>query len=338
MANIGNLVDRTFREYLEPMDDIVSYTTLSNSDSISDSKVGLTSSGTAVTFNGDLLSVEEEDALDAGAIIEIGQELMICTDLNAVTNTITVTRAARGTTAAEHEQGSLIKIAPPFPRVNVFDAVCDQIKNLYPTLFAVETKSITSKVGYIPLDGSTDNHLIAPIKAISQYTDFSAGSDETGTVFAGVACELVDLPNPFTYTDADGVSQTITYSNNGPNNVKAVQVYNVNAGHTVFITFKKKFVTPTLETDTLATIGLEDEYEPIIMAGVAAQMIAGRDIPTATADYITDQMGVNNFPVNSATSIRNSLLQYQRALIQQARKDLRARYPEPVTVNKIAYT
>ena len=28
------------------------------------------------------------------------------------------------------------------------------------------------------------------------------------------------------------------------------------------------------------------------MAGVAAQMIAGRDIPTATADYITDQMAV----------------------------------------------
>ena len=329
MANIGNLVDRTYREYLEPMDDIVSYTTLTT---------GINDSVTSVVFNGDLLSVEEEDALDAGSIIEIGQELMICTDLNTVTNTITVTRGARGTTASAHSAGDIIKIAPPFPRRNVFDAVCDQIKNLYPTLFAVETKSITSKVGYIPLDGSTDNHLIAPIKAISQYTDFSAGSDETGTVFAGVACELVDLPNPFTYTDADGVSQTITYSNNGPNNVKAVQVYNVNAGHTVFITFKKKFVTPTAETDTLATIGLEDEYEPIIMAGVAAQVIAGRDIPTATADYITDQMGVNNFPINSATSIRNSLLQYQRALIQQARKDLRARYPEPVTVNKIAYT
>ena len=329
MANIGNLVDRTYREYLEPMDDIVSYTTLTTAINTTD---------TEVVFNGNLLSVEEEDALDAGAIIEIGQELLICTDLNAVTNTITVTRGARGTTAESHSIGDLIKIAPPFPRKNVFDAVCDQIKNLYPTLFAVETKSITSKVGYIPLDGSTDNHLVAPIKAISQYTDFSAGSDETGTVFSGVAVELVDLPNPFTYTDADGVEQTITYTNNGPNNVKAVQVYNVNAGHTVFVTFKKKFVTPSAETDTLATIGLEDEYEPIIMAGVAAQMIAGRDIPTATADYITDQMGTSNFPVNSATSIRNSLLQYQRALIQQARKDLRARYPEPVTVNKIAYT
>jgi len=336
-TTIGDLVDRTFREYLEPMDDIVSYTTLSNSDSISDSKVGLTSTGTSVTFNGDLLSVEEEDALDAGAIIEIGQELLICTDLNAVTNTITVTRGARGTTAAEHEQGSLIKITPPFPRKNVFDAVCDQIKNMYPTLFAVETKSVISSTGYTLLSGDYDNYLIAPIKAISQYTDWDGNSDETGTIYRGVTVEMVDLPNPFTYVDADGVSQTITYSNNGPDKVNAIQMYGIASGHTCYITFKKKFVEPTAESDTLTSIGLESEYEPIVMAGVAAQLMSGRDIPTATADYISDQLATSNFPVDSATRIRNSLLAYQRALIQQARKDLRARYPEPVSINSISY-
>ena len=328
-TNIEGLVDRVYREYLEPMDDLTSYTTLATE---------VNTSATSIVFDGDLLTQEEEDAMDAGTIIECEQELMRCTALDTVNNTVTVVRGVLGTTAATHIVGKVIKIAPVFPRRNVFDAVCDQIKNLYPTLFSVEVKSITSKTGYIPLSGSTDNHLVAPIKAISQYTDFSAGSDETGTVFAGVAVEIVDLPNPFTYTDADGNSQTITYSNNGPDNVKAVQVYNVNAGHTVFVTFKKKFVTPTLETDTLATVGLEDEYEPIIMAGVAAQMISGRDIPTATADYITDQIGTSNFPVNSASNIRTSLLRYQTDLIEQARKDLRARYPEPVTVNKIAYT
>ena len=328
MSNIGNLVDRTYREYLEPMDDLVSYTTLST---------GINNSVTTLTFNGDLLSVEEEDAMDAGTVIEINQELMLCTDLNAVTNTVTVTRGARGTTAAAHTAGDLIKISPPFPRKNVFDAVCDQIKNLYPTLFAVETKQVSAKVGYIPLSGTNDNYLIAPIKAISQYTDFSAGTDDTGIVYSGVTVELVDLPNPFTYTDSDGVSQTITYSNNGPNKVNAVQVYNVNAGHTVYITFKKKFVEPTAEDNTLAEIGLESEYEPIIMAGVAAQIMAGRDIPTATTDYISDQLATQSFPVESAARIRNSLLAYQRALIQQARKDLRARYPEPVTINNLSY-
>ena len=81
MSNIGNLVDRVYREYLEPMDDVVSYTTLST---------GVNDSVTDIVFDGDMLSIEEEDALDKGTIIEINQELMICTDLNAVTNTITV--------------------------------------------------------------------------------------------------------------------------------------------------------------------------------------------------------------------------------------------------------
>ena len=116
MSNIGNLVDRTFREYLEPMDDLVSYTTLST---------GVNDSVTDIVFDGDMLSIEEEDALDKGTIIEINQELMICTDLNAVTNTITVKRGMKGTSAAAHTAGDLIKLSPPFPRKNVFDAVCD---------------------------------------------------------------------------------------------------------------------------------------------------------------------------------------------------------------------
>ena len=329
-TNIQGLVDRTYREYLEPMDDLTSYTTLNEGAELS-------ASDTVITFNGDLLTQEEEDAMDAGTIIECEQELMRCVSLDTVNNQVTVVRGVRGTTASTHADKSIIKIAPPFPRKVVFDAVCDQIKNLYPTLFATETKNVTSKTGYIILDGANDNYLIAPVKAISQQTDFSAGSDETGVVYSGVGVELVDLPNPFTYTDADGVSQTVTYTNNGPNKVNAVQVYNVSAGHTVFITFKKKFVEPTAEADTLVTIGLESEYEPIIMAGVAAQLLSGRDIPTATADYVSDQLATQTFPVNSASSIRNSLLAYQRVLIEQARKDLRARFPETVTINSITY-
>ena len=73
------------------------------------------------------------------------------------------------------------------------------------------------------------------------------------------------------------------------------------------------------------------------MAGVAAQLMAGRDIPTATADYITDQLAVSNFPVGSSNSVRNSLLQYQQLLINQARKFLRAKYPEAVSVDGMVF-
>jgi len=308
-TTIGNLVDRVYREYLEPMEDIVSYTVLSGY---------IDDSATSVGFNGDLLSVEEEDALDAGTIIEIGQELMICTELNAVTNSITVTRGVRGTTATEHNAGDIIKITPPFPRINVFNAVKDQIENLYPTLYAVEVQTIASAAGYVALTGDDDSRIVAPLAAVSQYQTLADGS-ETSVQFRGVAMELIDVPTSVT---ASG---------------KVVQFAGISNGVNVHCTFKKKFGEVTNEASTLADIGLETEYEAIIMAGVAAQMIAGKDIPTYTADYISEQMQVQNYPVNSSTNIRNSLLQYQQVLINQARKDLRARYPEPVSLNSVVY-
>ena len=308
-TTIGNLVDRVYREYLEPMEDIVSYSYLTS---------GIDANATEIVYDDNLLSVEEEDALDAGTIIEIGQELMYATALNAVTNTITVTRGARGTTAASHSAGDLIKISPPFPRINVFNAVKDQIENLYPTLYAVEVQTIASAAGYVALEGADDSRIVAPLAAVSQYQSLASGS-ETTVQFRGVAMELIDVPTSVT---ASG---------------KVVQFSGINNGVNVHVTFKKKFGEVANEASTLADIGLETEYEPIIMAGVAAQMISGKDIPTYTADYITEQMAVSNYPVNSSSNIRNSLLQYQQVLINQARKDLRARYPEPVSVNSVVY-
>jgi len=328
-STIGDLVDRVYREYLEPPESVESYSYLT----------GDISSTTQSTFNyeGDLFSSEEEDALDAGAILEIGQELMFSKSLNVVTNEITVQRGARGTTATTHSAGDIIKITPAFPRKNVFDAVTDQIENLYPTLFAVETITATASTGYVLLgthgsDADTYNYLVNPIKAISQYTDFATNSDSTGSMFAPVSVQLIQLPNPFVYTDDSGTERTKTYTD-GPSVVNALQFYSIASGHSAYITFKKKFIAPANESTTLASIGLESEYEPIVMAGVAAQIMSGRDIPMATQNYITESLQAAVYPVGSSTSIRNSLLQYQQILIQQARKNLRARYPESVSIN-----
>ena len=330
-ANIGELVDRIYREYLEPMDDLQPYTLLTSSG-------GINASVTTISFDGSLLTQEEEDVMEAGSIIEIDRELLLCKELDTVNDTVTVVRGVRGTTAATHDENAVVKIAPPFPRQVVYDAVVDQINNLFPTLFAVETQSVQSSNGYTLLgtydSPGTNNYLVSVLKAISQFTDFSTGSDQTGVVFNPVSVQMIQLPNPFTYVDDTATERTITYTT-GPNQVNALQFFNIDQGHTCYVTFKKKFVEPTDEDTTLATIGLEDEYEPIIMAGVAAQMMAGRDIPTATADYITDQLAVSNFPVGSANSIRNSLLQYQQLLITQARKYLRAKYPEAVEINGV---
>jgi len=330
-TTIRDLVDRTFREYLEPSDELNSYTAVAST---------MTSSATTLSFDADLLTQEEEDVMDAGTILEIDQELMYCTGLDTVNNFVTVVRGVRGTTADSHDIGAIVKIAPTFTRLAVFNAIKDQINNLFPTLFAVETKELSASTGY-SLIGTHDapgdaNYLVSILSAISQYTDFASGSDSTGVSFLPVTCSLVELPNPFTFTDADGVSRTMTYTT-GPNVVHAIQFSGIAQGQTAFVTFKKKFIEPTAEANSLSSIGLEQEYEPIIMAGVAAQMMSGRDIPSATTQYITEQMAISGYPVGSSNSIRNSLLQYQQLLINQARKYLRAKYPESVSVDGLVY-
>ena len=272
-TTIGDLVNRVYREYLEAPDDLESYSYLTG---------GINSTATTLAYDGNLFSSEEEDALGAGTVIEINKELMYTTALNTVNNEITVTRGARGTTKVAHSAGDIIKVSPTFTRQAVYDAIVDQIENLYPTLFAVETQTITAKSGINILDGATDNYLVTPIKAISQYTDYDAGQDETGSQFRGVSVELVDLPNPFTYTNDAGSTVTLTYTG-GPSVVHALQNFGISSGKTMYISFKKKFVEPADETTTLAAVGLENEYEPIIMAGVAAQMVAGKDIGTLDA-------------------------------------------------------
>ena len=330
-TNIEGRVNRVYREYLEPNDDVQSFTYLTTA---------IDNTATSIVYNNTVITSEEEDAMSAGNFIEINRELMLITAIDTASTTLTVMRGARGTDKDSHGINTLIKINPPFPRKNVFDAVADQITNLYPTLYAVETVEATSGTGYTLLGSysspGTNNYLVTPIKAISQYTDWSAGSDQTGLTFKGVAVEMIDLPNPFTYTDSTGTERTITYTS-GPDVVHALQFSGIASGHTCYVTFKKKFVQPTAETDTLATIGLEDEYEPIIMAGVAAHMLSGRDIPAATTEFVTDQLGTANFPVGAASNIRNGLLSYQATLLEQAKKDLKARYPEPVALNQVTY-
>ena len=67
-------------------------------------------------------------------------------------------------------------------------------------------------------------------------------------------------------------------------------------------------------------------------------MLVGKDIKQIDASYITEQLAASsNYPVGSSNTIVSSLLRYQQLLIQQARSNLRSKYPEPVQFNSILY-
>jgi len=299
MAAVSTLVDRIYRDFLNKPDDLSAFSRLDGA---------MTDAQTTLSYEDGLFSVEEENLLGNGAIVEVDQELMLVTNANTSTRVLTVSRGYQGTTAASHNDKTNIFINPTFPRKSVFDAVADNIVRLYPSLYNVTTTSVTSNSTYAEVPAST-------IEILTSYVQNSSGEKYTS---AGIEL-LRDFP-PST-TNA------------------AVQFYNTSTGKTVYLVVKRKFVRPTDETVDLSTTCLiEDEYEQIVMVGAVADIVGATDIDATTQEFITEKLAAENYPVGSGERLRNALLRLRSLLIDEARGNLRSLYPAPVSIMNINYS
>ena len=299
MAAVSTLVDRIYRDFLNKPDDLPAFSRLDGS---------IDDSTTSVVYEAGLFSTEEENLLGAGGLIEIGQELMLVTNANTSTRTLTVARGFKGTTAASHADNATITLNPTFPRKSVFDAVADNIVRLYPSLYNVTTTSVTSGSTYAEVPAST-------VEVLTSYIQ-----DSTGDRYTSAGVELLrDFPPSSTNT--------------------AVQFYNTSTGKTVYLVTKRKFVRPTSESDDLATTCLmADEYEQIVMVGAVADIVGATDIDATTQEFITEKLSAENYPIGSGERLRNALLRLRSLLIDEARGNLRSLYPAPVSIMNINYS
>jgi len=299
MAAVSTLVDRIYRDFLNKPDDLAAFSRLDGA---------ITDSATSLSYEDGLFSVEEENLLEAGALIEINQELMLVTDANPSTRVLTVSRGYAGTTATAHSDSDNIFLNPTFPRKSVFDAVADNIVRLYPTLYNVTTTDVTANSTYAEVPAST-------VEVLTSYVQNASGEQYTS---AGIEL-LRDFPPSSTNT--------------------AVQFYNTSNGKTVHLVVKRKFVRPTSETVDLATECLiSDEYEQIVMVGAVADIVGATDIDATTQEFITEKLAAENYPVGSGERLRNALLRLRSLLIDEARGNLRSLYPAPVSIMNINYS
>ena len=299
MAAVSTLVDRIYRDFLNKPDDLAAFSRLDGA---------ITDSDTSLTYEDGLFSVEEENLLEAGALVEIDQELMLVTDANPSTRVLTISRGYAGTTAATHADEANVFINPTFPRKSVFDAVADNIVRLYPSLYNVTTTNVTSTSTYAEVPAST-------VEILTSYVQNASGEQYTS---AGIEL-LRDFPPSTTNT--------------------AVQFYNTSNGKTVHLVIKRKFVRPTSETVDLATDCLiADEYEQIVMVGAVADIVGATDIDATTQEFITEKLAAENYPVGSGERLRNALLRLRSLLIDEARGNLRSLYPAPVSIMNINYS
>jgi len=315
MSTFGQLIDRTYREYLRPVEEQEPLTQVTNTDTLDDGvTTGLTDTGTTVSYQQGLLTPEEEELIGAGSVIEIGQELLMVENINTVSREITVERGRLGSTAAEHANGSDIIIKPKYPRINVASAIGDQVIGLFPALYAVKKTTLTtSSTQFVEMPAGTQRILQAKID--------NSSSGSSTTVYSDIALELL---TDFTPSSTEAAVQFPTTPT---------------SGKSVYVVYASKFTRPTTEsTDLNTTCGLEDFHEQIVMVGAIAQLLSELDVDVTTQDFITENLEQRGIPVGSGERLRNALLRYYGVLLDRARREQRSRFPQGVELYGISFT
>lgn len=87
---------------------------------------------------------DDVSGIQAGAVIEIDDELMFVRSSDAGTKTATVIRGYEGSTAATHSSGAAVYVKPKFSRLALFDAMNDALDDLSAEgLFKMNTLELT---------------------------------------------------------------------------------------------------------------------------------------------------------------------------------------------------
>ncbi len=284
---IGAIVDRLYRTYLLPPDARPAQCFLDGA---------LDDSATTFALDNFVLP-EDEDLMAAGVVVEIGSELIQVITYDTLTTTATlVERAFMGTTAAAHLDDATVILSPSFPRLSVFEAVADNIITLYPRLYTVTTGSVVPvSAGIAALDD------ILAVEVVEAWEDgFSSSTD--------FDARIVD------YHPAVGGRALIT-------NVRVGQVW---------VRYRRRFGDVSEETTgeatTLATLGMEQRWVNIVMAGAAGDLFAGRDIPASITSWVQAVLEAETIPVGTRSNLARQLAAYKEHLLNQAAKEMRAEY------------
>lgn len=253
---------------------------------------GALAAGATSLVLSDFVLPEDENLMAAGVVIEIDSELIQVVTYDSTTSTATVLRGLMGTTDVAHLDDAPVLLSPPYPRQSVFEAVADNILTLYPRLYTVTAGSVVAVAGGV---ATLDDPLA--VEVIEAWPNDGWGAQD-------VDARIVDF-HPTT-----GGRSLIT---------------NVSVGQ-VWVRYRRRFGDAADETATYTSLGLEERWVNIVMAGAAADIFAGRDLPASHTDWVGAALQAENIPVGTRSSLARNLAAYKEYLVTQAAKEMRAEY------------
>jgi len=278
------IIDRLYRTYLEP-------------PNFQPARCWLTANVTTTTQGtvqiGTFAVPEDKQLLRNGIIIEVGTELMIVKGVDSVSvaaPTLTVSRGAYGTEAQVHTMPVEVKLSPIFTKQSAFEFVRDNILSCHPRLF------------------TTDIQYLAPV-AVGVYpcNDPLAISIESATPFEGtmgldVTGEIVE------YHPMTGGRAFILAGFPGA----------------MWIRYRRRMGVATDPSDTLASLGFDSVWASVVMAGAAADLMAGKDLPSAHVDYISKLIESEAVRPGTRQSLAVGLRRYRNTLLDDFSTEMKA--------------
>jgi len=291
VSTVGEIISRVFRDYLEAPDDQPTRASLA---------AAMSSSETTLQYTQTYLSAEEEQLFGPGIIIEIDSEEIMVGGIDVETNTLTgLRRAMNGTDSNPHAIDTIITLAPMWRRKSVFDAVADAIVGLYPELYGVtESASITLS---------------------------TAGPTE---VPADVARPLWFYGRSST-TASDWEPHSVTFYDRFPGSTTGKAIVTTATGNG-YLVYAKKFTMPTSESVSLASLGVEPQWENLVVLGAAIHLISSKEFDAIGNEFLINQLKSQGFPTGSASRVRDGMIRHYERLLAKAEEELNTRYMTPV--------
>ncbi len=236
---------------------------------------------------------EDELLMAAGVIIEINSELIKVITYDSPTLTATlVERGFAGTTAVTQADNANVILSPPYARLSVFESVADNIITLYPRLYTVTAGSV-----------------------------IGVGSG-VATLDDALAVEVVECWGEGLSSTQDIDARIVDFH---PSTGGRALITSVRVGQ-VWVRYRRRFGDAADETATLASLGMEERWVNIVMAGAAADIFAGRDLPASETRWVGAALEAINIPVGTRSTLARQLAAYRDHLLGLAQREMKAEY------------
>jgi hypothetical protein len=253
--------------------------------------------------------VDDLDVIGSG-VIEIGDELMWVKAVDPASGSFTLLPKGRGwngTTASAHAIGDTVISSPAYPRARIKQAINDVIRNLFPTVYTVQTDEFTyNNMIQLGWEIPADVEFVLDVR----YKDYLGNwhrirGREVERSVSGVtsgATLRITQPIPF-----DVLVQVV---------------------------YAKQPVTLSAEGDLFATTGYEDRLGDLVVTGVMATVLPLMDLSRLQVTHAAADELDQPRPIGSAKAIADTFQRQFDKRVAVERDLLNKKYPARITITR----